>query len=377
MKHYATYADYQPESGSPTPDLAVDYLYDAFNRWIGQTITTASGGVSTVQHTAFAYDGNQIVMQFDGTGTSPLTSTSLSHRYLWGPVVDQLISDEQLVISDIGGYDQSTPGNVVWALTDNVNTVRDLATFDPTADGGEGATTLANHRLFSAYGQMLKQTNPTTLDPASVDCIFGFTGRAMSRFSKDAATGAVTGIQNNLNRWYDAALMRWLSQDPKGLGPDLNPYRYCGDNPTNYVDPSGLNRYVSGTAWNEHAGIAVDTWEERNGVWVKTGAMTFDFSADYGSSFYWLGAVVFNGKVTDSKGNGLTNPQTIPSTWWEDQKLLKVLEQSVEFPRHYSVPMYNCRDYAFGHKDVGIGDKKPPPAPPRKPPPKSLNLFIW
>ena len=29
-------------------------------------------------------------------------------------------------------------------------------------------------------------------------------------------------------------------QDPSGLGPDVNPYRYCGNSPTNGTDPTGL-----------------------------------------------------------------------------------------------------------------------------------------
>ena len=30
-----------------------------------------------------------------------------------------------------------------------------------------------------------------------------------------------------------------VSQDPPGLGPDSNPYRYCGNGPTDGTDPSG------------------------------------------------------------------------------------------------------------------------------------------
>ena len=31
-----------------------------------------------------------------------------------------------------------------------------------------------------------------------------------------------------------------MSQDPAGLGPDSNPYRYCGNGPTDGTDASGL-----------------------------------------------------------------------------------------------------------------------------------------
>ena len=116
-------------------------------------------------------------------------------------------------------------GIVDWALTDNQNTVRDLATYN----SGTNTTTVVNHRVFSAYGQLLSQTNA----PAA-DCLFAYTGRALDQ---------VTGLQNNLNRWYDSITARWLSQDPVGLGPDANPYRYCGNAPTGGTDASGLASY--------------------------------------------------------------------------------------------------------------------------------------
>ncbi|MCZ2074442.1 MAG: hypothetical protein LC130_05505 [Bryobacterales bacterium] len=51
-----------------------------------------------------------------------------------------------------------------------------------------------------------------------------------------------TGLQWNLNRWYDAKTGRWLSQDPIGFeGGDGNLYRYVGNDPGNGVDPSGLD----------------------------------------------------------------------------------------------------------------------------------------
>ena len=41
-------------------------------------------------------------------------------------------------------------------------------------------------------------------------------------------------------RWFDPTVGRWLSEDPAGLAPDSNPYRYCGNGPTNGTDPSGM-----------------------------------------------------------------------------------------------------------------------------------------
>jgi hypothetical protein len=42
------------------------------------------------------------------------------------------------------------------------------------------------------------------------------------------------------NRWYDPSVGKWLSEDPSGLAAGANPYSYCGDAPTDGIDPSGL-----------------------------------------------------------------------------------------------------------------------------------------
>ncbi len=61
---------------------------------------------------------------------------------------------------------------------------------------------------------------------------FGFTGRMFD---------TATGLQNNLNRRYDPAAGRWISEDPFGFaGGDSNLYRYVGNSPTNATDPTGL-----------------------------------------------------------------------------------------------------------------------------------------
>jgi len=40
---------------------------------------------------------------------------------------------------------------------------------------------------------------------------------------------------------FDPTIGRWLTQDPEAFDAgDANLYRYCGNDPTNFVDPSGL-----------------------------------------------------------------------------------------------------------------------------------------
>ena len=233
----------QRETFGGDPTQVVDYLYDVENRWIGEAIDFDGDGLVDRQ-LRFVYDGTQIVLQFETEGEGAVTGEDLSHRYLWqANAVDQLLADEQLLPSPASGrgaggegdpttgdsttaYDQSTPGQVLWPLTDHLGTVRDLAAYDAETD----TTAVANHIVYDAYGRVQSETN------AAVDCLFAFTGRALD---------PATGLQNNWHRWYDAEVGRWISEDPIGFeGRDANLYRYVGNSPTNVTDPSGKMPYI-------------------------------------------------------------------------------------------------------------------------------------
>jgi RHS repeat-associated protein len=65
-----------------------------------------------------------------------------------------------------------------------------------------------------------------------VDFLFGYTGKLFDK---------ATGLQNNVNRWYDPGTGRWISEDPLGFaGGDPNLYRYVGNGPMTHADPLGL-----------------------------------------------------------------------------------------------------------------------------------------
>jgi hypothetical protein len=79
--------------GSPTK--IVEYAYDFGNRWV-RKILDSDGDQTADASTIFVYDGNQITLQFDKTGTGNMVASDLSHRYLWGTAVDQILADEQV-----------------------------------------------------------------------------------------------------------------------------------------------------------------------------------------------------------------------------------------------------------------------------------------
>jgi len=97
---------------------------------------------------------------------------------------------------------------MVWALTDHQGTVRDLV---------DGTGTLQNHKTYDSYG------NVTSEWVGALDTVFRYTGKLWD---------PGTGLQNNLHRWYDAAVGRWLSEDPIGFNAgDANLYRNVGNGP--------------------------------------------------------------------------------------------------------------------------------------------------
>ena len=180
-----------------------------YNLLIHKELDADGDGSGTATDTFWIYDGDQAVLEFDGDGAA-----DVSHRYLWGLAVDQLLADET---ADNGG-----PEDILWPLTDWQGTVRHLASYNAATD----TTTIANDKFYDAYGNVTSETNST------IDTLFAYTGRF---FDDD------TGLQWNLNRWYDSGVGTWLSPDPIGFdGLDPNLYRYVGNGPADSVDSNGL-----------------------------------------------------------------------------------------------------------------------------------------
>jgi RHS repeat-associated protein len=210
--------------------LIVDYVYDAFNQLVG--IHTSQPFGEGDSSTALVYDNGQVVLQFDAQFgySSPvdLEATDLSHRYVWNPqAVDQLLADE-----NIWSLLDTEENETLWALADRQGSVTDMV---------DDAGRLRIHRQFDSFGNIVDETHYDTdgfavSGPVAqfgyLDEAFAYTGRF---FDKN------TGLQNNLNRWYDASIGRWMSEDPTGFDAgDANLYRYVGNSPVNGVDPEGL-----------------------------------------------------------------------------------------------------------------------------------------
>ena len=168
-----------------TPDSAVDYSYGPLERrW-----TRIENG----QVERYVYDGDDRVATLDGADNSVM-------QVVFGPDID-----EPLGMSSNQGerfFHADYLGSIV-ALTDDTN-VTSRYSYDPY-----GATVNSNG----------SDPNP-----------FRYTAR---EYEAD-------DLYYYRARYYDPTVQRFLSEDPIGFtGGDLNLYRYVGNNPINYTDPSG------------------------------------------------------------------------------------------------------------------------------------------
>jgi RHS repeat-associated protein len=223
---------------------SVEYTYDVQNRRVAKLI---SPGIGPAQIEHFVYDGERqergnagdvIVLHFK--------NAELADRYVHGPAVDQILAEEQI-------NSPSMPGDVLWPLTDNLGTVRDLAAHDDTT----GITAIANHLTYDAFGQITAETSP------AVDHLFGYTGRE---------TDEESDLYHYRARYYDPALGRFLSEDPIGFeANDANLHRYVGNGATNDWDPSGLEKkerkFGEGTIFEVRKTASESLAEIKNDRW--------------------------------------------------------------------------------------------------------------
>ncbi len=196
---------------------STSYVYDAEGRRVLR-IHDPDGANSAQSATSqyFVYDGSQLAMTFND-------SKELTHRYLYGPQVDQVLVDE---VFTAGAGGQRVSDEVLWLLADHQGTIRDVV--DDT-----GA--LRNHIEYDSFGNITQEGVPqpagSGASAEAIDQLFYFQGREWD---------ADTKLQNNRARWYDPGSGRFLSQDPSGFdGGDPNLYRYVGNSPLNATDPTG------------------------------------------------------------------------------------------------------------------------------------------
>jgi RHS repeat-associated protein len=172
-----------------TNGTTVSYGYNGF----GVRVRRTEG--SLVRR--YLYDGPNVVLEVNGTGTK-------LREYTHFPGVDQPHSM----------FDGN--GAVYYYATDYPGHVAGLF----NASG-----TVANRYRYSAWGL------PETTSEGISNSL-----RYMSR-----EVDSQTGVYYVRNRWYDATVARFISEDPIGLAGGINLYTYAGNSPATLLDPFGLS----------------------------------------------------------------------------------------------------------------------------------------
>jgi len=176
-----------PESGGDWAQI--QYTYDPSGRRIEKDV---DGEV-----TKYLYDGDHCIAEYDANDT-------LLRTYIYGPGVDQPICMTEATGSyaDTYYYHFDGLGSVV-ALSDSDGDTVQVYEYD-------------------VYGQVAA-SDPNHPNP------FLFTGR---RYDTE------TGLYFYRARYYNPTIGRFLQTDPIGYG--ANWYAYCGNDPLNSTDPSGM-----------------------------------------------------------------------------------------------------------------------------------------
>jgi RHS repeat-associated protein len=162
------------------------FAYDGFGRRVEKAVAAATY--------RFIYDGLDILEQ---------RANASVLRHIHGPAVDQILASVGsdtvtfYLVDHLGSVVQTTNANAQVTLT------RQYDPFGQTLDGG-------------------------------AESGYAFTGREWDR---------ETGLYHYRARYYDAALGRFISEDPKGLAAGWNLLRYADGNPVVLSDPFGLDTY--------------------------------------------------------------------------------------------------------------------------------------
>lgn len=181
-------------AGNPTPAFTSTYRYDGLGRRIEK--------VANGQTTRYIYDGEDILLEYDGSNT-------LQARYTHGPGIDEPVA-------------VTKGGSTFFYHQDGLGSVTELT---------DSAGVVAKSYSYDAYGNIVDQTG--TLDQP-----YTYTGRELD---------SETGLYYYRARQYDATIGRFTSIDPMSLllrdRKEINGYSYVSGNPVVFTDPEGLNIY--------------------------------------------------------------------------------------------------------------------------------------
>jgi RHS repeat-associated protein len=184
-------------------------------------------------------DANALISSYSyGSSNQRLTTTEggLKTYYAWAG---------EAVVAE---YIEGDTAAVVWSKSYVYLGARLLATLQPNGSGGEATQFHHPDRLGTRLISNASDANVQEQVTLPFGTALGAesTGASNRRFTSYDRS-ATTGLDYAINRHYDSQQGRFTQVDPIGAGAtdlndpqSLNLYAYCGNDPVNYTDPSGL-----------------------------------------------------------------------------------------------------------------------------------------
>ncbi|MCX7423648.1 MAG: hypothetical protein NT013_29495, partial [Planctomycetia bacterium] len=170
-----TKAEYRNTASGPATKIVAN-SYDAFDRRVMKQVD--DNGDGTFDRTErYVHDGDDLVLVVDGS----TSAGTVLHRFLHGPAIDQIFADEDSV------------NGLMWYLTDNQGTVRDVI-------NNSGA--VVNHLTYSPFGKLTSESDPNKTP------FVAYTSQDLDEDLNQQLHG---------KRWFDPATGRWMSEDPHSL----------------------------------------------------------------------------------------------------------------------------------------------------------------
>ena len=219
-------------NGNLTSDGSGTYVYDVENRLIsgpnGATLTWDPLGrlfrSSSNSHaaTTYLYDGDDLVAEYDAANV-------MLRRYVHGDGAD----------TPLVWYEGPTTASPQYLYTDHLGSI--IARTD-----ANGAVTQVY--TYDEYG----------IPGASNTGRFQYTGQAWL---------PELGMYHYKARIYSPSLGRFMQTDPIGYGDGANLYAYVGNDPANWIDPTGM-MMVCTKIW---VAVPIQSADQANdGNWVRT-----------------------------------------------------------------------------------------------------------